>query len=154
MSNNFTSKAEKALNRAVGIAEDLGHTYIGTEHVLTALAEDETSCAAIILKKHKIDKDVLYKAIKEYTGLNAKSKLNSKDTTPKCRKVLENSYKITKKYDSEKIGTEHLLLAIIEESECVASKILIKIKADLLDIKNTIIQDVNNLMLARNRRSI
>ena len=140
MSNNFTSKAEKALNRAVGIAEDLGHTYIGTEHVLTALAEDETSCAAIILKKHKIDKDVLYKAIKEYTGLNAKSKLNSKDTTPKCRKVLENSYKITKKYDSEKIGTEHLLLAIIEESECVASKILIKIKADSLDIKNTIIQ--------------
>ena len=140
MSNNFTSKAEKALNRAVGIAEDLGHTYIGTEHVLTALAEDETSFAAIILKKHKIDKDVLYKAIKEYTVLNAKSKLNSKDTTPKCRKVLENSYKITKKYDSEKIGTEHLLLAIIEESECVASKILIKIKADSLDIKNTIIQ--------------
>ncbi|MBR4836603.1 MAG: hypothetical protein IKU99_06300, partial [Clostridia bacterium] len=44
MSNNFTQKAEKALTRAVEIAENLGHTYVGTEHILLALAEDETSC--------------------------------------------------------------------------------------------------------------
>ena len=53
MSNNFTQKAENALNRAAKIAEELGHTYIGTEHILLAIAEDETSCASILLKKNK-----------------------------------------------------------------------------------------------------
>ena len=66
-------------------------------------------------------------AVKEYLGSGFASCLTSKDTTPKYRKILENSYKITKKYSSEKIGTEHLLLAILEEKECVATKILTKI---------------------------
>ena len=50
MSDRFTQKAENALNRSVKTAEKLGHTYIGTEHLLLALAEDELSCAALILK--------------------------------------------------------------------------------------------------------
>ena len=139
MSNNFTVKAENALNRSVGIAEEYGHTYIGTEHVLLALVEDETSCAAIIMRKYKITAEKISSAVKEYSGTGTQSRLNSKDTTPKCRKLLENSYKITKKYGSEKIGTEHLLLAIMDERECVASKILTKIEADVIGIKDSVI---------------
>lgn len=139
MSNNFTVKAENALNRAVSMAEEYGHTYIGTEHVLLALAEDETSCASILMKKYRITIDRISAAVKEYSGVGAPSRLSSKDTTPKCRRLLESSYKITKKYGSEKIGTEHLLLAILEEKECVASKILSKIEADLVGVKDSII---------------
>ncbi len=139
MSNNFTAKAEAALNRAVELAEEHGHTYIGTEHVLLALAEDRTSCASIILKKHKITVDRISQAVKEYSGVGARSRLSSKDTTPKCRRLLENSYKITKKYASEKIGTEHLLLAILDEKECVATKILTKIEADTSAVKDSVI---------------
>lgn len=138
MSNNFTLKAENALNRAVGIAEKYGHTYIGTEHVLLALAEDETSCASILMKKYKINIEKLSNAVKEYSGVSSPSHLSSKDTTPKCRRLLESSYKITKKYGSEKIGTEHLLLAILEEKECVASKILTKIEADVIGVKDSV----------------
>ena len=138
MSNNFTLKAENALNRAVGIAEKYGHTYIGTEHVLLALAEDETSCASILMKKYKINVERLSNAVKEYSGVSSPSHLSSKDTTPKCRRLLESSYKITKKYGSEKIGTEHLLLAILEEKECVASKILTKIEADVIGVKDSV----------------
>ncbi len=138
MSNNFTVKAENALNRSVGLAEEYGHTYIGTEHVLLALAEDETSCAAIIMKKYKVTADKISAAIKEYSGVGSPSRLNSKDTTPKCRKLLESSYKISKKYASEKIGTEHLLLAILEERECVAAKIYTKIEADVVGIKDSV----------------
>ena len=58
MSDRFTEKAENALNRSVKSAELLGHTYIGTEHILLALAEDELCCAALILKKNGIDKAV------------------------------------------------------------------------------------------------
>ena len=60
MSNNFTVKAEKALNRSVKLAEELGHTYIGTEHVLLALAEDETCCASILMKKNRISADDIF----------------------------------------------------------------------------------------------
>lgn len=139
MSSNFTGKAEHALNQAVTLAEELGHTYIGTEHVLLALAEDETSCAAILMKKHKLTLDMISKAVREYSGVGNVTRLTSKDTTPKCRRLLENSYKLCKKYGSDSIGTEHLLLAIIEEKECVASKVLIKIEADISGIKESIL---------------
>ena len=52
MSSRFTERAEIALNKSVNIAEDFGHTYVGTEHILIAITEDETSCAAVIMKKH------------------------------------------------------------------------------------------------------
>nr|MBE6544735.1 ATP-dependent Clp protease ATP-binding subunit [Oscillospiraceae bacterium] len=139
MGNNFTGKAENALNKAVKLAEEYGHTYIGTEHVLLALADDETSCASILLKKNKISKERIASAVKEYSGIGTASRLTSKDTTPKCRRLLENSYKIAKKYSSDKIGTEHLLLAILDEKECVASKILTKIEADQVGLKDSII---------------
>ena len=139
MSNNFTLKAENALNKSVTIAEGLGHTYIGSEHILLALLEDDTSCASILMKKHGINKESILSAIKEYSGSGLASCLTSKDTTPKYRKLLENSYKITKKYSSERIGTEHLLLAILDEKECVATKILTKIEADIINLKDSII---------------
>ena len=139
MSNNFTTKAEAALNNAVTLAEDLGHTYIGTEHVLLALADDATCCASILMKKHRITHEAILSAIKEYSGVGSKSRLTSKDTTPKCRRLLECSYKITKKYASDKIGTEHLLLAILEEKECVAARIFSKIEADVTGLKDSII---------------
>ena len=138
MSNNFTQKAENALNRSVNLAEEFGHTYIGTEHVLLALAEDEDSTASVMMKKHKITTEKLCFAIKEYSGVGSQTKLMSKDTTPKCRKLLEISYKIAKKNSSEKIGTEHLLLAILDERECVAAKILSKIDADVIGLKESL----------------
>ena len=119
MGNNFTIKAENALNNAVSIAEDLGHTYVGSEHILLSLAKDETSCASMILRKRKLTYERLDAAVREYSGIGAKSNLSSRDTTPKCRKILENSYKCSKKYSSQKIGTEHILLALLEEKETV-----------------------------------
>ena len=139
MSNNFTQKAEAALNNAVSIAEELGHCYIGTEHVLMALAQDKTSCASILMKKHRISYERISAAIREYSGVGTKSKLSSKDTTPKCRRLLENAYKATKKYLSDKIGTEHLLLSILEEKECVAAKVLTRIEADISGLRDSVI---------------
>ncbi len=139
MSNRFTKKAEDALNRSVVHAEELGHTYIGTEHLLLALTDDELSCASVILRKNKITKDVVLSAIKEYTGAGEKTRLSSKDTTPRCRKILESSYKISKKYSTEKIGTEHILLALLEERESVSAKILQSLDADVISLKEDVL---------------
>ena len=139
MGNKFTEKAEKILNNSVEAAEKFGHTYIGTEHILLALAEDETCCACFLLKKHKITKENITSAIKELSGVGIRSTLTTKDTTPRCRRVVENSYKISKKYNSEKIGTEHILLALVEEKESVSSKIMTKIEADTVSLKDDIV---------------
>ena len=139
MSSKFTEKAESALNRSVVLAESFGHTYIGTEHLLLALCEDETSCSAIILSKFKINFDRILKTIREYSGVGEKSSLSSKNTTPRCRRVVENSYKICKKSSSEKIGTEHLLYALLDENEGICFKILIRCNAEPQIIKEEVI---------------
>lgn len=131
MSNKFTEKAENALNSAVRLAESLGHTYIGTEHILLSLFEDDTSCSAVILRRRKVSRNSVLDAVKDYSGVGIKSVLTSRDTTPRCRRILESSYKISKRYSSERIGTEHVLLALLEERDSVAVKILSRTGADV-----------------------
>lgn len=145
MSDRFTQKAENALNRSVKTAERLGHTYIGTEHLLLALAEDELSCAALILKKNEIDKDKISTFIKEYSGTGVKSTLSSKDLTPRARRILEASYNNAIQHGDGTIGTEHILLSLIEERDSVAIKLLKNMRADLGAIKD----DVYTLMKSR-----
>ena len=99
MSNRFTEKAEKALNFAVKIAEEHGHTYIGSEHILLALCRDEHSSAALILHKYGITAQKVQNAIKEYSGTGIKSSLSPKDMTPCCKRIVENSYRIVLNID-------------------------------------------------------
>lgn len=136
MSTKFTEKAENALNRAVKIAEDLGHTYVGSEHILLAVCEDDGCCAASIMGKKKITAEKLFESIKKTTGVGHKTKLTSKDTTPRSRRILESSYRIAKRYSSDKIGTEHILFAILDEGESVAEKILLSIDVDIQSLKD------------------
>ena len=83
MSNRFTEKAEKALNNAIKVAEDLGHTYIGSEHILLSLAKIKDSTSFTVLQKYGVTADKLTKAIKEYSGFGSKSVLTPKDMTPR-----------------------------------------------------------------------
>lgn len=139
MSNRFTEKAEKALNNSMKIAEEYGHTYIGSEHLLISLCQDSLSCSYAILTKCGIERSKLDEGIKEYSGIGSKTRLNSKDMTPGCRKIVENSYKNAIKYSSQKIGTEHLLLAVVEQKDSVANKILEYIGADIFTLKDEIV---------------
>lgn len=138
MSDRFTEKAESALNRSVKIAERFGHTYIGSEHLLLSLAEDEVCCAALILKKNRIDKDKIYALIKDYSGMGAKTALSSRDLTPRARKILEGSYNNAIQHGDGTIGTEHILLSLIEEKDSVAIKLLKNIRADLSAIRDDV----------------
>ena len=76
MSNKFTERAERALNNAVKLAENLGHTYIGSEHILLSLSEEGNTGAAAILSKHDIDNGKIRNAIKECSGYGVKTNLN------------------------------------------------------------------------------
>ena len=139
MSGKFTEKAESVLNHSITLAEGFGHTYIGTEHLLLALSGEEETYAAILLVKHKLNAEFIKKSIEEYSGFGEKTSLSSRDTTPRCRKIIEDSYKIAQKYNSDKIGTEHLLYSILEEKDSVAGRMITKANANTQVLKEELL---------------
>ena len=144
MSNRFTEKAERSLNNAATIAESFGHTYIGTEHVLLSISKEKESTAAIILNKNGVGAEKIKETIKEYSGVGVKSNLTPKDMTPRCRRVLEGSYRISLRYGAIRIGTEHLLLSILEEKESIGVKILTFCGADVVALTDEVITVLRN----------
>lgn len=138
MSNRFTEKAEAVLNNTTEIAESYGHTYIGSEHILISLLREKETAASIILMKNKINYSDVCNVIKEYSGFGSRSTLSPSDMTPRCRKIVENSYRISIRYGAAKIGTEHILLSLLEEKECVAVKMLILLGADVAGISDEV----------------
>ena len=149
MENKFTPKAQMALNQSIKAAEKFGHTYIGSEHLLLALTEDALSCASLILNKHMISNQTVSMLIKEYSGTGTKSSLLAKHMTPRAKSILENAYSTSIKYGSESIGTEHILLSILQEKESVALKLLKKNKSDIVAIR----EDIETLLNARKKQN-
>ena len=139
MSNKFTEKAEKVLNNALKYASEYGHSYIGSEHILLALCCDPLSCSFAMLSKCGVSKKLIEDGINEYSGTGKKTTLSAKDMTPGCKKIVEASYKTSLKYSSSKIGTEHILLAVIEQRDSVAVKILEFSGIDLIRLKDEVI---------------
>lgn len=147
--SKFTEKAEKALANARASAENLGHTYIGSEHLLLALSSDECSLSSMLLSRCGVNTKRIEELIRELCGVGAKSTLTASDITPRARRILENAQATAKKYESKSIGTEHLLAAIIDEKDSVAFKILSRSDADIIGIKD----EVHTLLRASDIRA-
>lgn len=145
MNERFTEKAEAVLNRSIEIAEELGHTYIGTEHLMLSLLEDNLSSSGYILGKFKVKSETFRKAICDYSGIGMKSTLSSKDMTPRCRRILENSYTVATKHGYTLISTEHILHSLLEERDCIATKLLKNLGVDI----NSVREETINLIRAR-----
>lgn len=149
MDNKFTQKAENALINSLKIAEGFGHTYIGTEHLLLALSKNETSCSALILSRYSLTSDKINNIIKDYSGVGVKSELTPNDMTPRLKSILEEAYDLALKYGDGIIGTEHILLAILEENDSVAIKLLKRSKINLGSMRDEILA----LLKVRERHS-
>lgn len=147
MNRKFTEKAEYALKQSIEIAKELGHTYIGTEHILLALFSDELSSSAYIFRKHNISFVKIKSVISDFSGTGVPTELTTADMTPRCRRIIEDSYELALKYSSTLVGTEHLLYALLSERECIANKIIKKCGADLSSLRDS------TLALIRSRDS-
>ena len=136
MPMRFTPKAQNVISKAQAIAEEIGHNYIGSEHLLLALCNEKDSVASKLLS----DKGALYTNIKnhliEIYGEGMPSKLSSLDMTPTARRIIEASAKEAADVSAPTIGTEHLLLSLTEERDSMASKLLQKCGISMQDLKN------------------
>ena len=138
MSNRFTQKAQAALNGALENARALGHTYVGTEHILLGLLTSGDSVACRILTNHGVSEEKTVQIIKENIGTGAQSNVSAADMTPMTKKIIEESAYASSRLGNNYIGTEHLLIAILSEPESYAYKIIRMQTQGVGEIKNDI----------------
>ena len=120
----FTEKANRALNSAVEIAENMGHTYIGTEHLLAGIVREDNGTGTKILQNSGVTLVKVENQIRSTIGVGIPTVLTPQDFTPKCKYVIELSVTIAKSQNVIYVGTEHLLLALIRQQESSATVIL------------------------------
>ena len=123
----FTARAEKALEYAQDIAMELGHNYIGTEHLLYGLVEEGTGVASKVLQNQNLTAEKVKEAIEEIVGVGeAIEDSNEISFTPRTKRVIENAFLEARRLGTEYIGTEHLLIGIMKEGDCVATRIMLE----------------------------
>ena len=122
--NSFTQKANDVLNLAIKVAENFGHAYIGSEHILIGVLKENTSYGAELLTEKGVTLDKIEELIKENTGVGNPTALSPNDFTPTAKRVLEVSFQLARSMRNSFVGTEHLLLALLRESDSGAVKLL------------------------------
>lgn len=121
----YTDKAKKALNYANRLSRSSGCNYVGTEHILAGLLKEGTGVAAEVLTANNVELKALLKLIDELVAAGEEVTVADRDGySPRTQMVLDRAREMADRFDSERIGTEHLLLAIIKEGDCAASRLL------------------------------
>ena len=125
MIDRFTEQAREAIGLAVEAAEELGHNYVGTEHLLIGLLREETGVAARALEGCGVSEEKVLELVSQLISPNQSVGTAERSSyTPSAQRVLENSYREAVRFKAPLIGTEHLLISMIRESDCVAVRLL------------------------------
>ena len=140
MERRFTKKATDTLNAALRIAGELGHTCIGSEHVLLGILGQGDSAGAKILAKQGISYEMMLEKVKEHLGSGVKTELSASDMTSRTKAIIQSAaYECTKRGGAA-IGTEHLLFAILLMRDSIAVKLLLAAGCDLASAGNELIE--------------
>ena len=123
----FTARAEKALEYAQDLAMELGHNYIGTEHILYGLISEGTGVASKVLENQGLSAEKIKESIEEIVGVGDEIEDSNQITfTPRSKRVIENAFLEARRTGTEYIGTEHILIGIMKEGDSVATRILLE----------------------------
>lgn len=125
MQTPYTAKAKKAVDFAAKMSKSMKHNYIGTEHLLLGLLKEETGVAAQVLQENGVGLEKVMELIEELIAPEQPIlTMEAKEYSPRAERVLAASAREAARFHSEKIGTEHILIAMIKETDCVASRLL------------------------------
>ena len=137
--NKFTERAGKALNLALESSKELGHGYIGSEHLLLGLLREGGGIAAKVLDARGITLAKAVGAVMELIGSGVPSPVSPQDMTPRTKKIIESAFVEARELGHSYVGTEHLLLALLKETDCKAVEILNKLNCDVIGLESDII---------------
>ena len=139
MTNRFTQKAQNALNHALIAARSFGHSYVGSEHLLIGLASDNESVSARILAAAGVTRAKIIDTVTTAIGTGTPTDVTAADLTPRTKQIIEMSAYTSTRLGHSYIGTEHLLLSLLEESDCVALRVLDALGVRASDLKNNLL---------------
>lgn len=128
--NRFTESAQNAINLAAESAMELGHNYVGTEHMLLGLIKEGDGVAAKILESNDINEDNVLDVIKSMIETGTPVNQPPSSFTPRTKYVIERSAVEARRLGHNYVGTEHLLIALLRETGSIASKIMITLNAN------------------------
>ncbi len=152
MKRNFTAEAEKVLNKAAKYAVKIGNPVMGTEHLLYGLAAGP-GMASHVMRENGLDKDTIQFEITNYCGQGTTQVIDSLsgDMSPRLEELLIRCDEEAVKMESDRIGTEHMLMAVLKDTSCVAYRVLIAAGANIQKIYMDIVTTAGgDLALAKN----
>ena len=120
----FTEKANKVLNAAIEFAQSLGHTYIGSEHILGGILKEGEGAASDYLRSQELNLEEFSEQLEVDIGKGVETHLSPADITPRTKRILENAVLEARRMGHNFVGLEHLILALISEKDCYAIKYL------------------------------
>lgn len=120
----FSGEASAALDGAVSVAECMGHTFVGSEHLLCALAREGSGAASVVLARQRITQRDLLLRLKARRGMGKPVKLTDSDFSPRLKKLLSGARALAQGRGESVTGTEHLLMSLLSDRDCTASAII------------------------------
>ncbi len=142
MQKGYTAQAERVLITAKNLARKWNHPYVGTEHLLLALKKEFTGVASQVLGMNGVEDEKVVKIIEELVAPGQDVKRKKIAFSPRLEFLLDNAVQEAVRQNSEKIGTEHMLLAMIKDADCVATRILVTLNVDLAKVQDDILETV------------
>jgi len=133
-SERFTKRALKVIEGGIKTASEMGHTYVGSEHILCAIADESGSKAGIALRKAGANKDVIYEEIIKMVGQGMQSRLSERYFTAALKSILEDSAETAILDKKKQISPEHILISLLKDSSCSGFAVLKKIGINVREI--------------------
>ena len=160
MRNKFTKSASKALDNSLNVAKSFGHNYVGTEHLLIALVKTK-GVASEVMRENGVEEEKLSILIEEMLEADGNVAVADRPQyTPRAKKIIENSISEAERLGASQAGTEHLLIALLKETDCLGVRLLntrgINVQKLYVDLLTATGQDVNSAkneyMMQKGRR--
>ena len=160
MRNKFTKSASKALDNSLNVAKSFGHNYVGTEHLLIALVKTK-GVASEVMRENGVEEEKLSVLIEEMLEADGNVAVADRPQyTPRAKKIIENSIREAERLGASQAGTEHLLIALLKETDCLGVRLLntrgINVQKLYVDLLTATGQDVNSAkneyMMQKGRR--
>ena len=142
MTYNFTSRAKKAIEIANDAAIELGHRYIGTEHILYGLAKEGSGVASKVLENQGISPEDILDVTVSLVGREEPID-DTLGFTPRTKRVIESAFIEARKLGYNYIGTEHILIGILREGDSVAARILLELNVNIPKLYGEIVRVIN-----------
>ena len=142
MTYKFTNRAKKAIEIANEVAIELGHNYIGTEHILYGLAKEGSGVASKVLENQEVTPENIIDKIVELVGQEQPIE-GTLGFTPRTKRVIESAFIEARKLGYNYIGTEHMLIGILREGDSIAARILLELNVSIPKLYNEIVKVIN-----------